>query len=150
MDGRGRARPGQERCSFTCNFLYLCAGYYDYAAGYTPEFAGIASAFAGRVVHPQHWPEDLDYAGKRVVVIGSGATAMTLVPALAKQAAHVTMLQRSPTYVVSRPASDRLAALLRKRPAARLAYALVRWKNVLLGMPVLRAGAAQARAHQRR
>ncbi|QYE35282.1 NAD(P)/FAD-dependent oxidoreductase [Polymorphobacter sp. PAMC 29334] len=117
----------------TCNFLFMCSGYYDYAAGHTPDFAGSAD-FAGQIVHPQHWPADLDYAGKRVVVIGSGATAVTLVPAMARTAAHVTMLQRSPSYVVARPAVDGIADRLRRNLPAKLAYALVRWKNVLLGM----------------
>jgi len=117
----------------TCNFLYLCTGYYDYENGYTPEWPGVEQ-FRGRIVHPQKWPEDLDCAGKRVVVIGSGATAVTLVPALAERAGHVTMLQRSPTYVVSRPAQDKVANWLRRRLPARAAYALARWKNVLLGM----------------
>ena len=101
-----------EIVRFTCNFLFMCSGYYKYEEGYTPEFSGTAD-FAGRIVHPQKWPEDLDYAGKRVVVIGSGATAVTLVPEMAKTAAHVTMLQRSPTYVVARPAEDALANKLR-------------------------------------
>jgi monooxygenase len=91
-----------ESVRYTCNFLYMCAGYYDFAAGYAPEFEG-AARFRGALVHPQHWPRDLDYAGKRVVVIGSGATAVTLVPEMAKTAGHVVMLQRSPTYVVSMP-----------------------------------------------
>ena len=98
-----RARARTEIVRFTCNFLFMCSGYYKYEEGYTPEFAG-SRDFAGRIVHPQKWPDDLDYAGKRVVVIGSGATAVTLVPEMAKTAAHVTMLQRSPTYVVARPA----------------------------------------------
>src|SRR3954462_15234158 len=115
----------------TCNFLFMCSGYYKYEEGYTPEFAGTAD-FAGRIVHPQKWPEDLDYAGKRVVVIGSGATAVTLVPEMARKAAHVTMLQRSPTYVVSRPAVDAIAERLKRRLPAMLAYRLVRTKNVLL------------------
>ena len=127
------AEAGKTVARLTCNFLYLCTGYYDYEAGYTPEWPGVGS-FRGRIVHPQKWPEDLDYAGKRVVVIGSGATAVTLVPAMAGSAAHVTMLQRSPTYVVSRPAEDRIANWLRRRLPARAAYALTRWKNVLLGM----------------
>jgi monooxygenase len=122
-----------EIVTFTCNFLFMCSGYYRYEEGYTPEFAGAAD-FAGRIIHPQKWPEDLDYAGKRVVVIGSGATAVTLVPAMAKQASHVTMLQRSPTYVVSRPAQDPLANKLRRNLPAKLAYHLIRWRNVLLGM----------------
>ncbi len=117
----------------TCNFLYLCTGYYDYESGYTPGWAGM-ERFRGRIVHPQKWTEDIDYAGKRVVVIGSGATAVTLVPALAERAAHVTMLQRSPTYIVSRPAEDKIANSLRALLPARAAYAITRWKNVLLGM----------------
>ncbi|MGP7796133.1 flavin-containing monooxygenase [Sphingomonas sp. CLY1604] len=119
--------------TFTCNFLCMCSGYYNYAKGYTPEFAG-AEQFAGRIVHPQLWPDDLDYAGKRVVVIGSGATAVTLVPEMARKAAHVTMLQRSPTYVVSRPAEDKVANWLRAKLPGRAAYGVTRWKNVLLGM----------------
>ena len=115
----------------TCNFLHMCAGYYNYARGYRPPFPG-EDRFKGPIVHPQFWPADLDYAGKRVVVIGSGATAVTLVPELAKHAAHVTMLQRSPTYVVSRPAEDGLANRLRRLLPAKLAYALIRWRNVLL------------------
>ena len=104
------AERGEERepVRFTCNFLFGCTGYYDYANGYTPEFAG-AEKFAGRIVHPQHWPESLDYSGKRVVVIGSGATAVTIIPVIAETAAHVTMLQRSPTYIVARPTNDQLA-----------------------------------------
>ena len=116
----------------TCKFLYLCTGYYDYENGYTPEWPGV-TRFGGTIVHPQKWPEDLDYAGKRVVVIGSGATAVTLVPAMAERAAHVTMLQRSPSYVVSRPAEDMVANLLRRCLPDRTAYAMTRWKNVLSG-----------------
>ena len=116
---------------FTCNFLYLCTGYYDYEAGYTPDWSDV-KRFRGQIVHPQKWPEVLDYEGKRVVVIGSGATAVTLVPAMAEKAAHVTMLQRSPAYVVSRPAEDRIANGLRSVLPAGAAYALTRWKNVLL------------------
>jgi monooxygenase len=130
---RAIADGATEVVAFTCNFLFSCAGYYRYEAGYSPEFAG-AQDFAGRIVHPQHWPEDLDYAGKRVVVIGSGATAVTLVPAMARTAAHVTMLQRSPTYVVARPAQDPLANKLRRKLSAKLAYHLIRWRNVLFGM----------------
>jgi monooxygenase len=122
-----------ETIRFTCSFLFMCSGYYKYEEGYTPEFSGTAD-FEGRIVHPQKWPEDLDYAGKRVVVIGSGATAVTLVPEMAKTAAHVIMLQRSPTYVVARPAEDALANKLRKNLSAKLAYHLIRWRNVLLGM----------------
>ncbi len=119
--------------SFTCAFLFLCGGYYNYEAGYTPDFAG-TDAFEGRIVHPQKWPEDLDYAGKKVVVIGSGATAVTLVPEMAKTAAHVTMLQRSPTYMASRPAEDAFANKLREVLPAKLAYSIIRWRNVLFGM----------------
>ncbi|HYV83350.1 MAG TPA: NAD(P)/FAD-dependent oxidoreductase [Pyrinomonadaceae bacterium] len=114
----------------TCHFLYLCTGYYDYANGYTPDWPGVAQ-FRGTIVHPQKWPEDLDYTSKRVVVIGSGATAITLVPAMAQRAAHVTMLQRSPSYVVSRPAEDKIANWLRRALPDRAAYVLARWKNVL-------------------
>ena len=122
-----------EPLTFTCNFLCMCSGYYNYAKGYTPEFAG-AEQFGGRIVHPQLWPDDLDYAGKRVVVIGSGATAVTLVPEMAKTAAHVTMLQRSPTYVVSRPAEDKVANWLRTKLPGKAAYGVTRWKNVLMSM----------------
>jgi cation diffusion facilitator CzcD-associated flavoprotein CzcO len=121
-----------ERGRLSCKFLYMCSGYYDYDAGYTPEFPG-QEAFAGRVVHPQHWPSDLDWAGKRVVVIGSGATAMTLVPALAEKAAHVTLVQRSPTYIVSRPAVDGVARALRSSLPPKAAYDITRWKNIALG-----------------
>jgi cation diffusion facilitator CzcD-associated flavoprotein CzcO len=127
---RGDSR---EEVRFTCSFLFVCAGYYDYEAGYTPRFEG-TERFQGRMVHPQRWTSDIDYAGKRVVVIGSGATAVTLVPELAKAAAHVTMLQRSPTYIVSRPAEDRIANWLRAHLPEKVAYGISRWKNVLLGM----------------
>lgn len=115
----------------TASFLYLCGGYYDYDAGYDPGFAG-TDRFLGRILHPQHWPEGFDYTGKRVVVIGSGATAVTLVPAMTDRAEHVTMLQRSPTYVVSMPTEDALAAKLRRLLGDRLAYPVVRWKNIVL------------------
>ncbi len=127
---RGEAR---EAVTITCNFLLACTGYYNYARGYVPEFEGVGD-YKGRIVYPQFWPEDLDYAGKRVVVIGSGATAVTIVPEMARTAAHVTMLQRSPTYIVARPSRDAIADWLRKRLPAKLAYGLTRWKNVLLGM----------------
>jgi monooxygenase len=119
--------------TFTCNFLCMCSGYYSYDRGHSPQFAG-ADDFAGRIVHPQFWPTDLDYRGKNVVVIGSGATAVTLVPEMAKDAGHVVMLQRSPTYVVSRPAQDAVANWLRSKLPAKLAYGVTRWKNVLFGM----------------
>ncbi len=125
--------PEREPVTFSAGFLFMCSGYYRYDQGFTPDFAG-RDDFRGRVVHPQQWPDDLDYAGKRVVVIGSGATAVTLVPAMADKAAHVTMLQRSPTYMVSRPGQDKIANSLRKVLPSRIAYGLTRWKNVLLGM----------------
>ena len=119
-----------ELVTFSCSFLYICTGYYRYDEGFSPKFDGV-ERFRGPVIHPQHWPEDLDYHNKRVVVIGSGATAVTLVPSLAESAAHVTMLQRSPTYVASRPASDAIADRLRAWLPQKLAYAIVRWKNAL-------------------
>jgi len=119
----------EEPVTLTCNFLLSCAGYYRYSSGYSPEFPN-ASRFQGRIVHPQAWPEDLDYTGKRVVIIGSGATAVTLLPALARTAGHVTMLQRSPTYIVSLPEQDRIANWLRRFLPAMWAYRLSRWKNV--------------------
>ncbi|MFP6656053.1 MAG: NAD(P)/FAD-dependent oxidoreductase [Myxococcota bacterium] len=122
---------GVPGVAISCNFLFMCAGYYDYDSGHTPNFED-AERFRGEVVYPQFWPEDLDYRGRRVAVIGSGATAMTLVPAMAKQAAHVTMVQRSPTYVVSRPDEDRIANFLRRFLPERLAYAITRFKNVQL------------------
>jgi monooxygenase len=119
----------EEPVALTCNFLFSCAGYYRYSGGYTPEFPDI-DVFQGRVVHPQAWPQDLDYSGKRMVIIGSGATAVTLVPALAKTAGHVTMLQRSPTYIISMPEQDTKANWLRSVLPAMWAYRLSRWKNV--------------------
>lgn len=138
-------RADETQGTITCNFLHMCSGYYNYTRGHAPDFPG-ADRFAGRIVHPQFWPDDLDYAGKRVVVIGSGATAVTLVPEMAKTAAHVTMLQRSPTYVVARPSEDGLANWLRRRLPTRLAYGMTRWKNVLLGGFFF----AQARKHPER
>ena len=125
--------PDLEPVRFTCNFLFGCAGYYDYAQGYAPEFPG-QERFRGPIVHPQKWPEHLDYAGKRVVVIGSGATAVTVIPAMAETAAQVTMLQRSPTYIVARPSEDPLANWLRRFFPVRVAFAVVRWRNVLRGL----------------
>ena len=121
----GATRP------LTCGFVLVCAGYYRYDQGFTPDFPGIES-YGGQLVHPQAWPEDLDTSGKRIVVIGSGATAVTLVPALAETAASVTMLQRTPTYIASRPSVDRIADALAERLPARAAYRVVRAKNVLL------------------
>ena len=108
----------------------MCAGYYSYDAGHQPDFIG-KDRFKGDWVHPQFWPEGLEYADKKVVVIGSGATAMTLVPNMSRQAAHVTMLQRSPTYVTSRPSVDRLANWLRGWLPPKLAYDIVRWRNTV-------------------
>lgn len=117
----------------SCNFLYMCSGYYDYDKGFSPEFPGMKQ-FAGQILHPQEWPEKLDYAGKQIVVIGSGATAVTLVPALAKEAAHVTMLQRSPTYVATRPAKDAIALWLYRHLPRSVAARLIKWKNVAYGI----------------
>jgi monooxygenase len=122
-----------KRSSLSCGFLFGCTGYYRYDEGYTPTFAGLES-YQGQLVHPQHWPEDLDYADKRVLVIGSGATAVTLLPAMAEKAAHVTMLQRSPSYVLSLPGRDPIARLVRRVLPTKAAYSLIRWKNVLLAM----------------
>jgi cation diffusion facilitator CzcD-associated flavoprotein CzcO len=122
---------GGEGSTITCDYLWVCSGYYRYDEGFDPRFEG-AEGFAGEIVHPQHWPDDLDYAGKRVVVIGSGATAVTLVPAMAETAAQVTMLQRSPTYIASLPAEDPIAARLRRFLPPKAVYAIVRWKNVIL------------------
>jgi monooxygenase len=122
-----------ETVHLSCGFLFLCCGYYDYEGGYTPPYPGL-ERFQGEFVHPQHWSDEIDYSGKRVVVIGSGATAVTLVPALAQRASHVTMLQRSPSYVISLPGTDSLADFLRDRLPARITYPLVRWKNVALTM----------------
>ena len=128
---------GQKNSTMTCSFIYSCTGYYRYDKGYTPEFTGIDS-FKGEIIHPQQWPENIDYGGKKVVVIGSGATAITLVPSMAKTAGHVTMLQRSPTYVVSRPSKDSFAAKLDRYLPDQLAYQLTRWKNVLSQMILYR------------
>jgi cation diffusion facilitator CzcD-associated flavoprotein CzcO len=122
-----------ETIKLTAGFVLMCSGYYRYDEGYTPKFAG-TDRFKGRIVHPQFWSDDIDYEGKRVIVIGSGATAVTLVPALAREAAHVTMLQRSPSYVVSLPAEDPLARLARRVLPSKAAYAVIRWKNVALTM----------------
>ncbi|MBL8546473.1 MAG: NAD(P)/FAD-dependent oxidoreductase [Hyphomonadaceae bacterium] len=115
---------------FTCTFFHVCAGYYNYEEGFLPAWQG-TEAFKGRIIHPQHWPEDLDYAGKRVVVIGSGATAVTLVPSMADKAAHVTMLQRTPTYMVSMPAEDTLANWGRKNLPRQLAYDMTRFRKII-------------------
>ena len=122
-----------EPVTLRANFLFSCAGYYRYSAGYRPDFPG-ADRFRGRIVHPQAWPEDLEYSGKRVVIVGSGATAVTLLPAMAKSATHVTMLQRSPTYIISMPGHDAIANALRRVMPAAWAYRLSRWKNILFTM----------------
>jgi monooxygenase len=137
-----------EDVEYTCAFLYCCTGYYRYDAGYTPPLPGIAD-YAGEVVHPQHWPADLDWGGRRVVVIGSGATAVTLVPALARDAAHVTMVQRSPSWMASRPARDRVADRLRKYLPARPAHMLARWKNILFHVAVYRYSRRRPEAMKR-
>jgi cation diffusion facilitator CzcD-associated flavoprotein CzcO len=125
--------PEKKRIRYTCNFLYICSGYYDYAQGYMPGWPRM-DRFKGVIIHPQQWPDDLDYQDREVVIIGSGATAVTLAPAMAEKAAHVTMLQRSPTYVVSLPAQDAIANWLHRHLSAKLAHRLARWKNVLLTM----------------
>ena len=130
---QARRSDTEETVHLTCGFLLMCSGYYRYDEGYTPDFQG-TERFAGQIVHPQQWTDDIDYAGKQVVVIGSGATAVTLVPSMAQTAAHVTMLQRSPSYVVALPAQDAIADALRRRLPARAAYSIVRWKNVLRTM----------------
>jgi monooxygenase len=128
-DGAGKTRR------YTCDFLYGCTGYYRYDSGYDPAFPG-AERFRGPIVHPQHWPEDLEYSGKKVVVIGSGATAVTLVPAMASTAAHVTMLQRSPSYTLSLPHHDAVADWLRRNLPAGPAHRIARWKNILISLGI--------------
>ena len=140
---RSSGEGGTEMVRFTCNFLFMCSGYYKYEEGYTPEFSG-RDNFAGRIVHPQKWTDDIDYAGKRVVVIGSGATAVTLVPEMAKKAAHVTMLQRSPTYVVARPAEDPVANKLRAQAADQARLSPDPLAQRVLGHVLLPALPAQA------
>lgn len=124
--------------TFSCDYLITATGYYNHDQGYLPEFKG-AESFKGRCVHPQHWPEDLDYQGRRVVVIGSGATAVTLLPAMAGETAHITMLQRSPSYVYSLPATDRMAGILRRLLPERWVYTLSRRRNIGLQRFVYRA-----------
>ena len=126
---------GGATSRYTCDFLYGCTGYYRYDAGYEPAFRGL-DQFQGQFVHPQNWPQDLNYVGKKVVVIGSGATAVTLVPAMAESAAHVTMLQRSPTYILNLPNHDPIADILRKLLPANTAHRAVRWKNILVSMAI--------------
>jgi cation diffusion facilitator CzcD-associated flavoprotein CzcO len=122
-------RTTGEQSQIAARIVHSAAGYYKYEAGYTPEFAG-SEHFNGQLIHPQHWPDDLDYENKRVIVIGSGATAVTLVPAMSEKAAHVTMLQRTPSYIMTLPAIDPIAGWLRRKLPEKLAYKVVRWKNV--------------------
>ena len=133
----GEQRDGGKPRILRTRFLYMCSGYYDYDHAYRPRFEG-EDAYTGRIVQPQFWPQDLDYAGKRVVVIGSGATAVTLVPAMAATAAHVTMLQRSPSYVVSRPSEYRFARRLQRRLPPKLAYWATRWRVIAESMLLYR------------
>ena len=142
-------RAGGTVFTMRCNFLLMCSGYYRFEAGYTPDFAGIES-FAGRVVHPQQWPDQIELQGKQVVVIGSGATAVTLVPELAKLGATVTMLQRSPTYMVSRPSIDGMARWLLRNMGPRVAHGLARWKNVLYGQFIFNLARKRPAAVKRR
>jgi len=125
-----RPDAAPETIELTCGFLFSCSGYYRYDRGYQPDFPGL-DRFAGQLIHPQHWPEDLDHAGKRVVVIGSGATAVTLVPSMADAAAHVTMLQRSPSYIVAMPAKNPLAKLLQRALPTRWSGPIIKWMNAL-------------------
>ena len=126
-----------ETINFSCRFFFVCAGYYDYENGHDPVFEG-RDDFKGQIAHPQKWTDDIDYDDKNVVIIGSGATAVTLVPAMAEKAAHVTMLQRSPTYIVSRPAEDKFANFLRRILPAMWAYGIIRWRNVIMQQFVFR------------
>jgi monooxygenase len=132
-----QAGAGREPVTFRTRFLHMCSGYYDYDQAYRPRFEG-EDDYQGRIVQPQFWPQDLDYAGKRVIVIGSGATAVTLVPAMAATAAHVTMLQRSPSYVVARPSEYRFARRLQKRLPPKLAYWATRWRVIAESMLLYR------------
>ena len=137
-------RSGETVEALRCRFLFMCTGYYEYEKGYVPHFDGI-ERYRGALVHPQAWPQDLDYRAKRVLVIGSGATAITIVPALAREASHVTMMQRSPAYVLSLPGRDTLAS--------RLPYAIVRWRNILRQQfyyTLMRRRPKAARAHIKR
>lgn len=125
------AADSGERREYHCQRLVMCTGYYNYDAGYQPDFPGMED-FAGTVLHPQQWPRELDYSNKRVVIIGSGATAVTLVPAMADTAAHVTLLQRSPTYILTLPAIDKLTAMLQKVLPKRWVFNMARRRNIRL------------------
>ncbi|MDF3030992.1 MAG: flavin binding monooxygenase [Moraxellaceae bacterium] len=142
------AKKGSETVTFTANFVLSCTGYYNYENGYTPEFAGREN-FKGQVIHPQHWPENLDYAGKRVVVIGSGATAVTLVPAMTDKAAHVTMLQRSPTYVLSVPLIDPMVSSLRSFLPEKAVYSITRARNVAITLGIYKFSRSRPQAMRR-
>ncbi|WP_237065267.1 flavin-containing monooxygenase [Microbulbifer guangxiensis] len=133
-----RGKQDGKPVIYTCDVLISCTGYYDYRQGYLPEFAGI-DRFQGRTIHPQQWPEDLDYADKKIVVIGSGATAVTLVPAMAEDAAHVTMLQRSPTYVLSVPAEDKVSAFLKRWLPEKWVYRMARKRNIKIHRWIFKA-----------
>jgi monooxygenase len=127
------AERGDGSCiEFESRYLYMGSGYYNYESGHDPHFEGQES-FSGQIVHPQFWPEQLDYKGKNVVIIGSGATAVTLLPAMAADCGHITMLQRSPTYIVARPGRDRIANIFKTLLPATLAYRAARWKNMFVG-----------------
>ncbi len=126
-------QAGEETKQVVCRFVIMCTGYYNYDHGYEPEFPN-RSAFKGKVVHPQKWPEDYDYSDQNIVIIGSGATAVTLVPELAKKARKVTMLQRSPTFILNLPREDAIANFFKKTLPPKMAYALSRWKNILIGI----------------
>ncbi len=139
---------GGELRRLRCNFLLMCTGYYDYAAGYMPDFPGLQN-YQGRLIHPQHWPADLNYRGKKIVIIGSGATAVTLVPALAAEAAHVTMLQRSPSYVISVPREDLISNTLRKVLPEKLVYRLARTRNVGLQQAFFKLSRSQPKLVRR-
>lgn len=143
-----RHEASGEKVTFTCNFLISCTGYYNYDQGYAPDFPG-RRRFKGKIIHPQHWPKDYDYSGKRVVIVGSGATAVTLVPAMAEKAAHVTMLQRSPGYVVSLPERDMINNQLRRVLPEKLAYNLTRMRNVSLQLLIWRISKARPKLVRR-
>jgi cation diffusion facilitator CzcD-associated flavoprotein CzcO len=131
------SKQGQNTTTISCSYIYSCTGYYRYDKGYMPEFSNLES-FSGQIIHPQRWPDNFNYDGKTVVVIGSGATAITLVPAMAKSAKHVTMLQRSPTYVISSPSTDKLAAKIERFLPEKMAYMVTRWKNIIAQMILYR------------
>ncbi len=130
---KSSSNDAQEHTNYTCNFLLVCSGYYNYENGYTPKFEGLEN-YKGTIVHPQKWKADIDYTDKKVVVIGSGATAVTLAPTLAEKAAHVTMLQRSPSYILSRPSKDKVANFLHKIAPSKIAHRIIRFKNVVQGL----------------